>query len=77
MTKALLTENEAVIFLGVSVALLFKYCSHAPKYSVSKKLKFVKRGDRRGFRTEDLDEWDKFLWEPWPCLLYTSDAADE
>ncbi|MET0626036.1 MAG: HNH endonuclease signature motif containing protein, partial [Pyrinomonadaceae bacterium] len=66
-SQILLDEHQAAAQLGITTQLLFAYTRNKPKQHLgeTKTLKVTRRDGRCLFRLEDLDEWDKYLREPW------------
>ena len=66
-SQTLLDEHQAAARLGITTQLLFAYTRNKPKQHLgdTKTLKITRREGRCLFRLEDLDEWDKYLREPW------------
>ncbi len=62
-----LTEDDAAYHLGITKELLYAYVKNAPKKHLghSKQLKCYTAQKQILFAKESLDEWDKYLREPW------------
>ena len=64
-----LTIYKAAIILKMSPTLIKWLTSYAPKYNETRKLPYEK--DKEGeylFNEEDLNDFNKYLCEPWPCM---------
>jgi hypothetical protein len=62
-----LTEIEAAIRVKMSPALLRWFTSYAPKLNSTRKLPFTETGGEYFYDSDELDAFDSFLNEPWPC----------
>lgn len=62
-----LTEIEAAIRVKMSPALLRWFTSHAPKHKSTRKLLFTEKDGEYFYDSDELDAFDGFLNEPWPC----------
>lgn len=62
-----LTEIQAAIRVKMSPALLRWFTSHAPKYKSTRKLPYTEVDDEYFYDSDELDKFDSFLKEPWPC----------
>ena len=67
LKNKLLSESEAAYKLGITVELLFKYTSYPPKKNLGhlQTLQYKAERTKQGFLAEDLENWDKYLQEPW------------
>ena len=64
--KTRLTEIEAAIRVRMSPTLLRWFTSYAPKYGSTRKLPHTEENEEYFYDTDELDSFNKFLWEPWP-----------
>lgn len=62
-----LTEDEAALKLGITKELLFAYTTRETKRKLypKRKLGVLRDGQQYKFSSEDLEQWDQFLREPW------------
>jgi tetratricopeptide (TPR) repeat protein len=65
--KKKLDDTEAAIKLGITKELLYAYIRNAPKKHLGheKKLLTVVKNGKNYFNVTDLEEFDKYLKEPW------------
>lgn len=61
-----LTEIEAAIRVKMSPGLLRWFTGHAPKHGSKRKLPFTDKGGEYFYDSDQLDEFNAFLKEPWP-----------
>lgn len=67
MESKLINTTEAAYKLGITKELLFAYVRNAPKKYLGhkKKLKAILKKDEYYFNIDELEEFDKYLKEPW------------
>lgn len=67
MPRHLLNDTQAAKWLGITKELLYAYVKNAPKKNmgIDRKLSTMVREGKNFFYVEELEEFDKFLREPW------------
>lgn len=62
-SPTVLSPREAAKYLGITQELLWDYVRYAPKSRDRRKLRYDP--ESKTFQVTELDEWDKYLREPW------------
>lgn len=72
-SSRVLSPQAAAHLLGITPELLFAYALHPPKRRSGDqtRLPYVGEPSQSGFRVQDLEQFDRFLWDKW------SDSAED
>jgi hypothetical protein len=66
-SSRVLSPQAAAHLLGITPELLFAYALHPPKRrrGDQTRLSYVGEPNQSGFRVQDLEQFDRFLWDKW------------